>query len=296
MGFAVRRPEEKMKTHLIQKRVHEATDQLIAALEAGQSQALKDYLTAMGRFHRYSVGNTLLIWFQRPTATHVAGFYTWQQLGRRVRKGERGIAILAPIVRRLKEKDEDDELERTVVAFRSAYVFDVAQTDGRPLAEFATVKGDPGTYQDRLHEFLGAHGIVVAFSRLPGSVQGMSTGGKIVIREGLAPAEQFSTTVHETAHELLKHHAEAGEIPKTVRETEAEAVAFVVSQAIGLDYNTAACDYIKLYDGRKETLQASLERVRRVAGEIIGALLDADNAAAAGPVVAHGPTAAASAA
>src|SRR5580700_7607033 len=101
----------------------------------------------MGRFHRYSWGNTLLIASQRPTATHVAGFHAWHQLGRSVKKGEKGIVILAPMV--VKQKDSAAEIEppskepSRVAGFRAAYVFDVAQTEGQPLPQFAATKGDP---------------------------------------------------------------------------------------------------------------------------------------------------------
>jgi hypothetical protein len=267
-----------MTTEHIRKLVSHATDKLIADLEAGKSEQLRAYLAAIGRFHRYSLGNVLLIWSQRPTATHVAGFHTWRQLGRQVRKGEKGIRILAPIVRRLANEDRNDEDDK-VVAFRAAYVFDASQTDGKPLPEFAAAQGDPGDHHRRLCEFLKKRGIRVECSSLPGSVQGMSMGGKIVVRNDLAPAEHLSVTLHEAAHELLNHRVKASEMPKTVRETEAEAVAFTVCQAIGLDCGTASCDYIKLYGGKKETLLASLERIRSVAAEIIGALSSEDSEA-----------------
>ena len=261
-----------MKTEQIRGLITQATDTLITELEAGKSEQLQAYLAAIGRFHRYSMGNAILIWLQMPTASRVAGFHTWRQLRRQVRKGEHGIAILAPIVHRL-AKEHQEEKEEKIVAFRAAHVFDITQTDGEPLPGFARVKGEPGVYRQRLHEFLASRGIAIEFSRLHGSVQGMSMGGKIVVREDLPPAEQFSVAVHETAHELLNHHGKSREIPKTVRETEAEAVAFVVSGAIGLECNTAASDYIKIYDGKKDTLLASLERIRSVATEIIGAIL-----------------------
>jgi hypothetical protein len=97
---------------------------------------------------------------------------------------------------------------------------------------------------------------------------GVSRGGRISIRPGLAPAQEFSVIVHELAHELL-HRGEDRPQSKTVRETEAEAVAFVVCQAIGLETGTAASDYIQLYDGKTDTLAASLNRIQYIASEII---------------------------
>jgi len=263
-----------MTTEHIQKLICQATEKLIAELEAGQSDQLRAYLAAIGRFHRYSLGNSLLIWSQRPTATRVAGFHTWRRIGRHVRKGEHGIRILAPIVRQVATEDEEDS-EAKVVAFRPAYVFDLTQTDGKPLPEFAVAEGDPGNHHERLCEFLKGRGITVEFSSLRGSVQGVSMAGKIVVRHGLAPAEQLSVTVHEAAHELLKHHGKS-EISKTTRETEAEAVAFAVCQAIGLKIGTASRDYIQLHGGRKETLLESLARIRSVAGELIRAITEED--------------------
>lgn len=130
-------------THQI---IRQAIDELVASLEAGQSRQLRDYLGMLARFHRYSWGNVLLISTQFPQATHVAGYRVWQSLGRQVRRGTKGIRILAPIMIR---DDRSSEQER-VVAFRGATVFDVSQTDGRPLAEFASVRGQPGSHLERL--------------------------------------------------------------------------------------------------------------------------------------------------
>src|SRR5277367_933277 len=112
---------------------------LIEQLEAGHSDALTAYLNAMSRFHNYSFGNVLEIARQRPTATRVAGMYAWNQLGRRVKKGEKGIRILAPIVGIKRKKAEEAEKDitkqntRVLVGFRNAYVFDVSQTEGAEL-------------------------------------------------------------------------------------------------------------------------------------------------------------------
>src|SRR6202012_2277500 len=123
---------------------------LIEQLEAGHSEALTNYLTAMSRFHSYSFGNVLEIARQMPRATRVAGFWTWKNLGRSVKAGQKGIRILAPIVgvRRKKreeaEKDITKQNERVLLGFRNAYVFDVSQTDGVDLPEMREISGDPG--------------------------------------------------------------------------------------------------------------------------------------------------------
>src|SRR5713226_8324038 len=144
-----------MTTDQAKKLSEDAISRLLDALERGQSEVLKTYLAAMSRFHRYSWGNILLIYSQRPEARHVAGFHAWLKMRRYVRKGEKGIVILAPMVGRKRSDGELTEDEQTrVFGFRAAHVFDVSQTDGEPLPEFATVKGDPQGCMDRLKQFV----------------------------------------------------------------------------------------------------------------------------------------------
>jgi len=262
-----------MRREDIQRLVAGATEDLVSALEAGKSEQLTRYLAAMGRFHDYSLGNAILIAVQRPGATHVAGYRAWQRLGRQVRQGESGIAIMAPILRRSDRDEEEDK----VVAFKAAHVWDVSQTDGRPLPEFAKVEGNPSGYLDRLRAHITGQGIDLAYSDALGSAYGLSCGGKILIRSGLGPAEEFSVLVHELAHAALHKQGQTEQkIRRKIREVEAEAVAFVVAQAVGLECGTAASDYIQLYDGKKETLMASLERIQSTAREIIKVVLVAE--------------------
>lgn len=252
----------------------EALNELTTALQRGQSDAMRRFLSFLARFHRYSFSNVLLIHVQSPDATHVAGFHAWRRLGRHVRKGEKGIIIFAPVIRR--SKDNPSEATETpdedvVVSFRGVYVFDVAQTDGKPLPEPPQVSGDPGTRLARLRALIADHGIVVEYESLPGGTDGVSRGGRIGLRAGLSHSQEFSVLVHEFAHELL-HRGDDRPDGKRVRETEAEAVAFVVGHAIGLETGTAASDYIQLYDGKAETLAASFDRIQRTAEEIIDGL------------------------
>lgn len=247
-----------------------ALAQLRTALDSGHSERLTALLKTMARFHRYSVNNVCLIVAQRPTATRVAGFQTWRTLGRFVRKGEKGIAILAPIVAR---KHEDAEDSKTVVGFRAAYVFDVEQTDGAPLPEAATAAGDPGTATCMLTAAIQSTGIAVERVDTLGGALGMSSGGRIQVLRGLAPAAEFSVLVHEYAHELL-HRGTDRPVSRDTRELEAEAVAFVVSGAIGLEVTDAARDYIHLYNGDGDALSQSLERIQRTATRILGTLED----------------------
>jgi len=272
-----------MKTNHARKVSEQAFNELIEAVEAGKSQKLVDYLKTMGRFHNYSLGNAILIGFQKPDATHVAGFRKWQKLGRYVKKNEKGIAIMAPIVRRKKavhaddEEDKQERQEETALAFKTAYVFDISQTDGKPLPSFARVNGDPGVYIERLREYVTSKGIMLEYSDAIGSAEGVSAGGLIKLKKGLTAAEELSVLAHELAHEIL--HVNRNNMPKDkkVRETEAEAVAFVVCHGIGLDTNSANSDYIQLYNGDKETLMESLGRIQKTASEILEAMMDKES-------------------
>jgi antirestriction protein ArdC len=271
-----------MKTEDTKALAESALETLAAQLESGQSAALTTYLTTMARFHRYSINNVLLIQAQRPGATHVAGFATWRQLGRFVRRGEKGIAILVPIAYRRHNIDADRELERsdrdpvrTIVGFKAGYVFDISQTDGKPLPVLTEVSGDPADFAMQLKAFANSRGIEVGYGNGElGSADGASFGGRIVLRDDLSPAVEFAVLVHEVAHELLHRGDRRAATSKKVRETEAEAVAFIVSQAIGLETNTAASDYIQLYAGSKETLLASLETIRATSVVLLDALVE----------------------
>src|SRR3984893_12867513 len=150
-----------MKIEQAKQIAGKAIEELSHALEAGHSEKLKQYLAAMARFHRYSLRNIMLIASQRPDATHVAGFHAWHQLGRSVKKGEKGIMILAPMVVKQKEPPparEAPEAESRVAGFRTAYVFDVTQTDGQPLPAFAKTTGDAKDYGDKLKAIAAARG------------------------------------------------------------------------------------------------------------------------------------------
>jgi antirestriction protein ArdC len=264
-----------MKSEQIKEITDRATEQLIAALNAGRSEALAGYLKAIGRFHRYSLNNVLLIALQKPNASYVAGFRTWNQLGRFVKKGAKGIVILAPIVRRKPEVEEDrDEDSASIAGFRAAYVFDVSQTDGQELPQIGIVQGNPREYRERLRGFAEAQGISVGYSSEIAPARGMSSGGHIKLLPGQSEAEEFSTLVHELAHELLHRGDRRGSTSRRVRETEAEATAFVVCNAIGLETGSAACDYIQLWNGDAQLLTESLDHVRRAASQMLTALTD----------------------
>jgi hypothetical protein len=251
---------------------------LIEQLEAGNSEALTNYLTAMSRFHNYSFGNVLEIARQMPTATRVAGFWTWKNLGRSVNAGAKGIRILAPIVGVKRKKDGEAEKDitkqntRTLLGFRNTYVFDISQTNGVDLPELHEVSGDPGESIDRLAAFLRSQGIQIVYNEQIAPAMGISYGGRIAILPGQSKAEEFSTLVHEAAHEMMHKAERRTATTKTVRETEAEAVAFVVGKAIGLVTGSASADYINLYHGNASLLAESLEVVQQTANVILAAL------------------------
>jgi len=263
----------------------EKIEELGQELERGHSETLRAYLAAMAKFPRYSPNNIWLILAQAPQSRQVAGFGTWKRLGRYVRKGEHGIAILAPCVKRrnpdgvrakpkrdMPAGHEDADTDEVVVGFRGAYVFDVSQTAGAPLADLAIVAGNPSVYTDRLKAFVAEYGMVIEYSWRIAPARGACTGKTIVLVPDMPPAEHLSTLAHELGHALLHRRDGREGLSRTVRETEAEAVAFVVCEAIGLESRSSSADYIQLWNGDVKTLTASLERVQKTAAQIIAAI------------------------
>ena len=261
-----------MKIEHAKQIANKAIEQLSQALEQGQSQTLKNYLAAIGRFHRYSLRNVMLIATQNPTASYVAGYNTWRTLGRFVKKGEQGILILAPIVRAQNSSTQETDESSTPVGFRAAYVFDVSQTDGKELPQLNSVNGDPSEYRGRLGKLVTEQGIVLEYSEDIAPARGRSSGGRITLLPGQSPAEDFATLAHELAHEMLHRDERRAKTTTRVRETEAEAVSFVVCSGIGLETGSAAKDYIQLYEGDAKLLTESLEHIQRTATRILNAI------------------------
>ena len=278
-----------MKLEEIKNKTNEAVSYLVAALESGQSEVLTQYLSTMARFHHYSFGNIMLIARQKPQATNVAGIRTWNSLGRFVKRGEKGILILAPMVGRKKTNREAEptadakESPAQLYGFRAVYVFDIGQTEGKELPALTEVQGDVSGYRERLVKFVAARGVTLNYSERIAPAKGLSFGGKITLSSGMQPAEEFSTLAHEIAHEMLHHGERRTLTTKPVRETEAEAVAFVVCQAVGLDNGTSAQDYIRLWHGDAKLLQESLEVVQHTAAVILGGIVPEPVAAVDAP-------------
>jgi antirestriction protein ArdC len=256
--------------------LNEHVNVLAEQMRQGKTEALIQYLEFTARFHRYSFCNVLLIHTQRPDATQVAGLRHWNRLGRHVRFGERGLMIFAPM--RVKKRrgsepaseTDDEEFVRTTL-FKVVHVFDVSQTDGATLPELIQATGDPGPLYPALQSIVRRRGIRLdEVQYVPGnaSAEGASYGGRIALRAGLQPAEAFRTLVHEFAHEKL--HWQGEKESKTIRETEADATAFVVCRHFGIHSDTA--DYLLLYDATPDVLLSRLETVRDTAAEIIAEL------------------------
>jgi hypothetical protein len=182
---------------------------------------------------------------------------------------------LNPIVRR-KSKNEEDQKETStsVAGIRAAYVFDVGQTDGKEMPQIGTVQGDPSSRGEQLRSIASAQSISIDYSIEIAPARGMSIGGRIVPLPGLPPAEEFSTLAHELAHELLHRGDRRGATSRRIRETEAEATAFGVCHAIGLETGSAASDYIQLWTGDAQLLTESLAYIRQVASQMLAALTD----------------------
>jgi antirestriction protein ArdC len=244
---------------------------------ARQSTLFRNYLKTSAAFWDYSWHNQMLIWSQRPDARYVGGFHTWRKCGRYVRRGERGISILAPMF--FKEKNADG-VESKRIWFKVVHVFDISQTDGTPLPELPT-KSIGGRGEDmlaRLLRFAESRDITVRFverCNLNGAA-GTSRGKEIEICTSDADAStQAAVLAHEIAHSLL-HWTEDGqkittregrEIGKQQRELEAEATAYVVSQYFGIQ--TPSDFYLATYRVTASMLIEAIETVARTAKRIL---------------------------
>ncbi|REJ87817.1 MAG: ImmA/IrrE family metallo-endopeptidase [Planctomycetota bacterium] len=264
-----------MKEDRAKKLVETALSDLQTQLEAGRSETLLRFLDCVSRFHQYSWLNCVLIGAQRPGATRVAGFRKWLELNRSVRKGEKGIAILAPMTYRKQTQQEDDTEKATVIrGFKVVHVFDVSQTEGDDLPEFAGVKGEPRELLDDLECLVRDSQIELRYEPLPLGVKGYSARQTIVLSEGLEPAERFSVLAHELAHAWMHDAERRKQASKTVKETEAEAVSYAVCRAVGFDCTTHSSDYIQLYNGDVDVLTLSLGLIQQMAARMITGLTE----------------------
>jgi hypothetical protein len=271
--------EDRVAGHLA------ALQSSVAELVTGEQW--QRYLSVQARFHSYSFWNTVAILLARPDATRLAGFQQWRRLGRQVRRGEHGIAILAPVVRSVGQVEPDDadgttEAKRRCVGFKVVYVFDVAQTDGDSLPEIpppTTVTGvGPAWLWNALAEQIAAAGFHVERGPLPepwSDANGITLveNRRVIVRNDLPDAQAIKTCAHELAHVLL-HAGASCALPRAVREVEAESVAFVVCSAGGgMDTAGYTLPYVAHWsNGDTALVGATGERVAACARAILDQL------------------------
>jgi len=270
-----------VETEVKARRIDEVLKQLKDGVEGIQdSYQFRLFLTTMSKFHDYSIGNQILIMLQKPDAVRVAGFNTWKDLGRWVQKGEKGIAILAPVMPRKQKPEERDqeeieietETEPRPVFFKVVYVFDVSQTEGKPLPEF-DVPVLTGEANEELFANLLTHmkqrGVSVDFDPKPNldtGIKGFYSHAGIWVRPEEPRAQQLKTLLHEIAH----YYSEGVfHIPRQDAETIAESAAFVVGAHFGFDTGTRSFPYVALWAKDKKVLENNLGAIRRVAGTIL---------------------------
>jgi antirestriction protein ArdC len=254
-----------MKAEALMKKLEAHFAELKQALAEGDGEGLLDLLRKLGRFHRYSVHNVALIVAQKPEATMVAGLKRWNELGRRVKKGEKGIAILAPTLKQVEVVDKETgevRKEQRIVGFHTAYVFDISQTEG---AELEQPEGIPGG-AELLERIKAACPVPVREGLLPGGVLGKTDGREVVLEADLKAAGKAEVLLHEWAH-VVMHFGEE-RVSRDVAELEAEAVAYAVGRELGLPMESSA-GYIRSWCHTVESLEASLERIRKAASEML---------------------------
>lgn len=290
----------------------ERLQEITAGIEQGikelfESEKYMRYLSVMSKFHRYSVNNTMLIYMQKPEATLVAGFNKWKnQFARHVKKGEHGITIIAPTPYKKKieemKRDPDthapildadgktvmEEKEIEIPMFRPVKVFDVSQTDGKPLPELASsLSGTVPHYEAFLEALRRSTSVPIEFEPMAANTDGYFSPDqqRIAIREGMSEVQTVSATVHEIAHSKLHNRqkmqetAAAGDNapdqpkPKDRRteEVEAESISYAVCQYFGIQTGENSFGYIASWSKGKELkeLRASLETINKTSCELI---------------------------
>ena len=289
----------------------ERLQQITAGIEQGikelfESEKYMRYLSVMSRFHRYSVNNTMLIYMQKPDATLVAGYNKWKnQFERHVKKGEHGITIIAPtpFKKKIEEQKLDpdtkapildaegkavmEEREVEIPMFRPVKVFDVSQTDGKPLPELASsLSGNVQNYEAFMEALRRSAPVPLSVEPMAANMDGYFSPDRqrIAIRTGMSEVQTVSAAVHEIAHSKLHNYAQvqeeaarAGdkEPPKkkdrNTEEVEAESISYAVCQYFGIQTGENSFGYIANWSQGKELpeLRASLETINKAAGELI---------------------------
>ena len=289
----------------------ERIKEITAGIEKGiqelfESDRYRNYLTTMSRFHRYSLNNVMLIHAQKPDATLVAGFNKWKNsFGRHVKKGEKGIQILAPTPYKIKQEEQKldpdtklplldengepvtEEKEVTIPMFKVVSVFDVSQTDGRPLPQISsTLTGDVAEYEVFLEALHRTSPVPISFQAMEPGMDGYFAPKKqkIFLREGMSQVQTICAAVHEIAHSKLhdyEHMTELaddgetilvpGEKSRNTEEVEAESISYAVCQYFGIETAENSFGYIATWSQGKELkeLRASLETINKTSSELI---------------------------
>ena len=276
--------------------LHQITDKLEKGVkDVFQSDKYKQFLNVMAKFPRYSVNNTMLIMMQRPDAQLCQSFTGWKQMGRYVKKGEKGISILAPAPYKIEREqtkldekgrpvfDADGEpvkekVEVTIRAFKVVKTFDLSQTDGKELPTIgpSELVGNIEGYPKLLQALQEISPVPVSFELIDGDAKGFYhlEDKKIVVQDGMSEVQTIKTLLHEMAHEKLHDKdnvPEAKDISRNGKEVEAESVAYVVCQHYGINTSDYSFSYVAGWSEGKETpeLKASLDKIRQTASEFI---------------------------
>lgn len=255
--------------------VKEITKQLEDGIQkVFTSEEYLRYLKVMSRFHTYSYGNCALILMQKPDASLVAGYKAWQtKFNRHVKKGEKGIFILAPTKRTVTKVNEEtgETEERSFTTFRAIPVFDISQTDGQELPQFGAkdLDGKVNNYKKFIRALKGLASVPVNMKDDCDGANGYCSTVEIAIKKGMSEVQTFKTLVHEIAHHLMKHHET--EEDRSTKEVEAESVAYVVSQYFGLDTSEYSFPYIAGWANEKDkkVLNGVLSKIQKTSNEII---------------------------
>jgi hypothetical protein len=272
-----------------------SVNSLAETIQSGHSEALFTYLQTMAKFPTYSARNVLLIAAQRPTATHLEGMRSWNDLGRSVRPGEKGIRIFAPMLGIKPATQNDSQAEESskkpargkkaaaappkettqqpetqLLGFRGVYVFDVSQTGGEPLPD-SRQPVDVADKLEKLSAFAQAQGMTIEYADWIRPSKGSSYRGKIRLLPDMPPAEGLPVLLREVASQLLYTIRRRTFVARALHQQEATAAAFVVCEALGLESKTAFSD-CQLYYGDSRLLAESLAVVHRTAAAILGAI------------------------
>ena len=296
INLTAEKPAEKLK---------EITDRLEQGItELFDSERYKEYLRVMSKFHNYSFNNTLLIAMQKPDASLIAGFNSWKnQFQRNVKKGEKGIKIIAPSPFKIKQETEKidpqtqkpvigrdgkpvtEEKEITIPAYKVVSVFDVSQTEGKELPNIAVdaLTGDVEQYSDFFAALEKTSPVPIGFEKIEGGAHGYYhlEDKRIALDEGMSELQTLKTAIHEIAHAKLHDidlnapkDEQQPRVDRRTREVEAESVAYTVCQHYGLDTSDYSFGYVAGWSSGRELaeLKSSLETIRSAAADIINSI------------------------